>query len=456
MKKNKYIETKNEITNLKIKDFFEQNYIDFATYSSYRSIASYVDGLKNSQRKVIWVVEKFNIVKETKILTLASKTMDEAEYLHGDMSMNEVVTNLAKNYPGTNNLNLLYPEGHFGHRNNNEAAAPRYIMTHKEKYFNEIFVKDDKHIWNHQLFEGKVIEPKYLLPILPLILINGSVGIGTGFSQKILPRNPKRIIEILKNYLKKSKGFREIVPSINGFKGKIYKDSDNPKKIYYEGNYKIKNTTTIIIDEIPMTYDLVNYRKILEKLIENKIIKNYKDESNENEFYFEIKCERSLLKQSKEYILNTFELIKSEVENFTTITENNNIRVFNNEKELMMAFIDFRLDKYEERRLFLINKLEMELLVVSAKYLFIKAILDKKIIINNRKKDEIIKDLEKNKFHLVDDSYNYLLNMHIYHQTIEEYNKLKELEQKLKDDIKVLEALDNKKMWLKDLENLKI
>lgn len=457
--------------NIKIEDFFNEVYIDFATYFTYRSVASYVDGLKNSQRKVIWTVDKNNIKKDIKVSTLASKTIEQTEYLHGDASMQDVVTNLAKDYTTSNNLNLLEPEGHFGYRTNSSAAAPRYIFTKQTPYFNQLFIKDDIAVMEHQNFEGTTIEPKYMLPIIPMILVNGSVGIGSGFSQKILQRDPKKIIELLKKYLKTGQGFREILPNITGYKGKIYRQKENDAtRVYFEGVYKIKNTTTMEITEIPPVYDLVGYKRLLEKLVDTKVIKNYVDASNENEFHFTIKAERTLFKKSHEDILKTFGLLKTEVENFTVITEDNTIKVFENEKELFFDYVDFRLKKYTERKEYLLNKLNQQRLVIEAKHRFIRYIIEgiddkyikkfklkvKSLIINNRKKSEIEVDLKNYDFPLVEEAYDYLLNMAIYNLTKEMYDKLKQQEEDIKNKIKDLEKKSNKDLWLEDLENLKI
>lgn len=445
-----------KLTPIKINDFFETEYIDFAIYSTYRSIASYVDGLKNVHRKIIWTVEKNNIVNSTKVISVASKSMDETEYLHGDKSIQDAVITLAKDYPGSNNINLLSPEGNYGYRTDHSPSAPRYIETMKMSYFNQILIKEDQPILIKQSFEGTLIEPKYLLPILPLILINGSEGIGNGFAQKILGRDPKRIIEIIKNNLKTGKGFREILPCVKNYKGKIYRDKDIKLKVWFEGFITKKNTTTLIITELPIMYDIDSYKKILEKLIDKKIIKSYKDGSNKNEYYIEVKCERSLTKNDIESLLKIFELKKAITENFTCISEDNSIAVFNNEKELLLHFIDFRLEKYEERRLYLIKKIEIDKAVIDEKCRFIKMILDEKIEINNKKRKEVEEDLIRNKFKLVDDSYDYLMKMPIYNLTEEQYNKLLDQNNKLSNEIELLKSKTNKDLWLEDLDKLKL
>ena len=182
-----------------VTEFFNREYCNWASYDNLRKIASFVDGQKNAARKVLWYTLQKNQKNEIKVSQLDSKVAESEEYLHGSMA--GVVVNLAKDYPGSNNINLMYPEGNFGTRLIPEASAPRYIYTYGTKAFFEMFNKQDDAILNSQSFEGKDIEPVFMLPKLPVLLINGSEGVTSGYAQKILPRNPKDIQKYISYYL---------------------------------------------------------------------------------------------------------------------------------------------------------------------------------------------------------------------------------------------------------------
>ena len=129
---------------MKITTFFDVDFVEFARYDVYRKIASYVDGLKPSARKVIHVVDKLNITSPAKVSQLANRVADMTEYLHGEGSLAGVIVGLAQDFPGTNNINLIFPKGSFGNRTIPDPSAARYIYTHKLPVFNKIIHGDDR------------------------------------------------------------------------------------------------------------------------------------------------------------------------------------------------------------------------------------------------------------------------------------------------------------------------
>jgi len=186
---------------MNISKFLNEQYSDSALYINYRSTPSYIDGLKNSTRKVVYTVKKQNIKSQMKVSALGSKVVDTSGYLHGDTSIQGAIVTLAQDFCGSNNLSIMEPIGSFGTRHIPEAAAPRYIFTKPSKYFDYLFRKEDDHSLIEQEFEGEKIEPIFYVPTLPLILLNGSTGIGVGFASTILARDLNNIISIVNNFL---------------------------------------------------------------------------------------------------------------------------------------------------------------------------------------------------------------------------------------------------------------
>ena len=208
---------------MRIDRFFSDEYTVFSAYDNYRKIASYIDGFKPSARKIFYTIR--NETKKVKIETLANKTAESTEYLHGAGSLMGVAVNMAQDFAGTNNIPILTREGQFGNRLTHSASAPRYIYSKLEDICHQIFDKKDDIILIQQELEGKKIEPRWYIPIIPMILINGSEGMGVGYAQKIFSRKVSDIIEAVEDILK-GKEPKPILPSFNGFNGEIVKTGD--------------------------------------------------------------------------------------------------------------------------------------------------------------------------------------------------------------------------------------
>lgn len=425
---------------MKVSDFLDNELVDYASYSCLRAIASYIDGFKNAHRKVVHVLAGPDGSKNTKISTLAGIIQVKTEYLHGDIS-GSIVT-LAQDYAGTNNLSLIKKEGNFGSRFNHSNSATRYIFGSRSDIFNKVIKSEDFKILVHQEFEGTKIEPRFFVPTIPLILVNGSEGIATGFAQKILPRNPKEIIK----YLKGQKA--DLTPYFNGFKGSITK-IDNSWLI--RGSFK-RDKKFIEITEIPVNYDLNSYLKVLDALEEQKKIKKYEDFSDNDIFNFKVYMDTSL---DDEKIYELLKLQTRISENLTTIDENNKIKVFNTAEDLLDSYKEIKLKFTDLRKQSIISDLTQELRILISKYLFVSGIVDEKIIVNKQSKDKIVKQLENNKNIIkVDNSYDYLLRMQIHSLTIEKLKELKAEIDSKNNELKTISSKSNKDIWFEDLNDL--
>ncbi len=436
----------------KITDFFENEYVNFASYDNLRKIASLVDGQKNAARKVLWFIQQKNQKQEIKVSQLDSKVAEATEYLHG--SMEGVIVNLSQDYIGTNNINLLYPEGNFGTRLVPEASASRYIYTYGTKEFFEMFNKEDTNILEHQNFEGHQIEPKFLLPKLPLLLINGSEGISSGFAQKILPRNPKEIEKYIKYYLTHPeapvKPFKN-KPWFRGFKGEVHPGEEKNQWII-EGAFEVKDTT-VTITELPIGYSLKSYKKVLDKLEDEKKIQSYKDYSQED-FHFVVKMDRKTMKtMDKNRLLDYLKLRKKITENYTVMTENNTIEVFYSVSDILWRYITIKKLYLQKRKDYMISELAQGIRELVSKYVFIKSIIDETLVITKRPTEDIINDLEKmDKIIKVQDSFDYLLQMPLNSLTSSKINKLKDTIISHKEKLDNIKKSTIEDLWLSDLE----
>jgi DNA topoisomerase-2 len=437
---------------INIKDFLDKEYSNSALYNCYRMIASVVDGLKPSSRKVVYTIKKRNITSEIKVSRLAPAVAEETEYLHGEGSLQGVIINMTQNFIGTNNVSLLSPNGNFGSRQIPASSAPRYIFSKKSEDFDKFFDKVDDQILIKQEFEGSQIEPKFYVPTLPLLLLNGSEGMGTGFAQKILPRNQKDIIKAINDILATGDTRNKLIPYYKGFKGKIQPGA-TAGSWEIVGNYSIDNTTTITITEIPIGYSLSSYLKVLNKLVDDNVIKSFEDLCENDQFLFKLNVQRTFTKMTHEEILDKLKLIKRVTENYTCIDENNSIRVFESIHDILKYYISIRLDYYEKRRLFLIEKLKEEIDYLESTKFFILNVISGNIKINNVPKKKIEEQLEAFKEIIKkEDSYDHLLRMPLYSLTKEKVEEfLKQIKDK-KEKLNYYIKSTSNELWKTDLE----
>jgi DNA topoisomerase-2 len=441
---------------VRIVEFYNTDFASFSSYSAFRGIANVIDGQKPSSRKVLCSIK--NLKEKTKVASLASRIVDTLEYIHGATSLEGVITGMAQDFVGTNNINLLEPKGDFGSVCIQKAGAGRYIYVNKQKVYDKILCSDDECILEEQEFEGTKIEPKFYVPIIPLILVNGSEGIGTGFAQKILPRNPKTLIKLLQNTCEHKTQIRSsILPYFEGFSGEIVKTGDASYDI--KGKFERLNTNTIMVTELPVGYDIEKYSAILTKLEDDKVITDFTDKSEpkDNKFLFEIKATREFVKLSDETLMDKLKLVKKVTENFTCIGINNEIVEFKSELEILDYYVTCRLDYYAKRKDWLINKIKEELMVAGSKFYFVKLILEDKIKVFKQPKDAIIKQIEESEafpFYKRDDSFQYLINMPVHSFSNETIEELKKQISAKKEELKVYTEKSINSMWLDDLNEL--
>lgn len=441
---------------MKISEFFNKDYVDQASYDNLRKIASLVDGQKNASRKILYTVLEKNIKDKIKVSQLGSKVAEFAEYLHG--SMDGVIVNLGQDFAGTNNMPLLQKKGNFGTRFSNEASASRYIYTYGTTEFFDLFKKEDSPILKHQFFEGNQIEPMFYVPTLPILLINGSEGVSSGFAQKILPRDPKCIKQYIKEYLTEPLGNvrpykgTSLIPYYNGFSGTI-EQGENSSQWLIKGKVQKKNATTVVIDEVPVGYNLKSYIKVLDDLEDKRIIRSYKDMSEDDNFKFEVSfLGTDLKKLDEEKLLETLKLVKKVSENYTVMNEHNKVETFNSVKDIIERYIDVKLQYLEKRKQYLCENLESEIRYDYSKYVFIKMITDEELIINKRKKTDIENDLNKVKeINKLDNKYDYLLNMNIMSLTEERMKKLLNDIKTKKAQLDKLKNSEATNIWLDEI-----
>ena len=437
-----------------ISEFLSQEYKDFSLYTiENRAIPSVIDGFKPTHRKIIHVcndIWKSGTEKPLKVFQLAGKVASDAFYHHGNQSLESAIITMAQGFK--NNMALLEEIGQFGSLRSPEPGAARYIGTKLNKNFRLLY--KDFELLEYKEEEGVEIEPKYFLPIIPTVLINGSSGIAVGFSSNVLNRNPIDIINACESVIK-GKKITDIKPFNNFFTGDYIQDSENHKKWFIRGKLQVVNTSTVKITELPPSMTYEKYENILDGLVENKSIVSYDDNCKDTIDYTIKFTRESLAQLDEDKLFKLLKLEETETEIFTTLDESGKLKIFDNSKDIVEYFVNFRLDYYIRRKQFLLDKLKHELKVLANRGRFIKFILDGKLEIKGRKKEEIILDCWKLGLEKMDDSYDYLLRMPIWSLTQELFDKLKDDYRSKKVEVEELEKIEPKDMYLTDLSELK-
>ncbi|KAI6153143.1 DNA topoisomerase II [Pisolithus tinctorius] len=468
-------------------DFINRELILFSMADNVRSIPSMADGLKPGQRKVIWGCFKRKLKKEIKVAQLVGYISEVAAYHHGEASLTMTIVNLAQDYVGSNNLNLLLPNGQYGTRDQGgkDHASARYIFTELSPWTRTIFNPADDPLLTYLKEDNDWIEPEYYMPVIPLVLVNGAEGIGTGWSTNIPSYNP---VDIIANLRRLMDG-EEMVPMLpwwKGFKGTVRKVGDH--KYDVTGIARKINDTTVEITELPIHKWTQSYKAELEAMIGEKgdgVIKDYKEHHDNVNVHFVITMGAKDLEKAEEQGLVEFFKLTSKVNTSNMICFNfeGKIQKYDSPEEIIEEFYPKRLAYYQKRKDFLANELQTQFERLSNQARFVKMIVDKELVVSNRKKADIIADLRKLKFRPFpkvskakaageteevinqdDDAaeaeeaagstdYDYLLGMAIWSLTKEKIEKL--LQQAAEKEAELLALLERtpRGLWNEDLDN---
>jgi DNA topoisomerase-2 len=222
-----------------------------------------IDGLKPGQRKILWVCLKTNLRSDIKVAQLSGKVSEQSAYHHGEQSLNLTIVGMAQAFVGTNNINLLVPTGNFGSRLSPEAGSARYIYTRLTPITRLLFHQDDDQLLEYLTDEGMPIEPKYYVPIIPMVLVNGAEGIGVGWSTKVPQFNPRDVIENCRRHIR-GEPYLEMIPWYSGFTGEIA--AAGPTKWTAKGRAEIISDEQIDITELPVQVWTDDYTEFIDKL----------------------------------------------------------------------------------------------------------------------------------------------------------------------------------------------
>ena len=463
-------------TNVTYEEFIDKELIHFSKYDCDRSIPNLMDGLKISLRKILFSAFKKNLTNEIKVAQFSGYVSEHSGYHHGEASLNAAIVGMAQNFVGSNNINLFMPNGQFGTRlqGGKDSASERYIFTQLNKITRSIFPAVDDNVLDYLNDDGLSVEPIYYAPIIPMVLVNGSKGIGTGFSTDIMCYNPLQIIEYLQNKLLSIEDEIEFVPYYEGFKGVISKISN--EKFLIKGSYEKLADDKIKVTELPVGYWTEDFKELLENLIEPgvdkegkklaAIIKDYDDMSKDTNVDFTItftKGKLAELEASKgDYNCNGLEkLLKLYTTNTTTnmhlFDAEDTLHKYEKVSEIIDAYYSVRLNLYGMRKQYMIDALERELVLLSNKAKYIQENLDGTIDLRKKKKEHVIAMLEEKGYNKIDndEEYKYLTKMPMDSVNEENVDKLLKDKGDKESELEIIKNTTVHKMWKSELDHLK-
>jgi DNA topoisomerase-2 len=497
-------------------NFINKELIHFSKYDCDRSIPNVMDGLKRSLRKILFSAFKKNLTKEIKVAQFSGYVSEHSGYHHGEASLNAAIVNMAQNFVGSNNINLFVPNGQFGSRmlGGKDSASERYIFTLLSNITRHLFSELDDRVLTYLDDDGTPVEPLYYVPIIPMILVNGGKGIGTGFSTSVPCYDPMLIIAYLKQLMTGVEcGIteRDFVPYYEGFKGTIKRASEvvseldeesleddvsvvsggsiasggggggaaakkpkkprkstiaNENKFIVQGVYQIVGTDQVRITELPIGTWTTDYKDFLESLVQPAvdkagkkiptIIKDYVDNSTKHSVDMLVTFQKGKL---AEY--TNAKLIK--LLRLSTSISTNNMHLFDAEDklkkytsitEIIGDYFHKRLELYAIRKDWLLQNMERELVKLSNRAKYIIYLLEDRIDLRRKTKDQVFDMLQSNEFDLIDGEYSYLTKMPMDSVTAELVEKIMREKGNKEAELNELRRKNEFEMWTEELNAL--
>ena len=466
-----YLDTSNP--QVKYEDFMNQELIHFSRYDCARSIPNMMDGLKISLRKILFSAFKRKLTSEIKVAQFSGYVSEHSAYHHGEASLNGAIVNMAQTFVGSNNINLLEPNGQFGTRlqGGDDSASERYIFTQLNPLTRKIFPDVDDAVLNYINDDGLIVEPEFYAPIIPFTLINGISGIGTGFSSSIPAYNPKDVVQYLKSKLTNVEYTGgEFIPYYEGFRGTIRKIAEN--KYLVKGLYEKIGEDKIRITELPVGTWTMPYITFLEGLLDGGVDKAGKKIPPSIKDFTSLCTEVSIditvvfpkgklaeLEQSVDATTGVNDLEK--MMKLTTSLSTTNMHMFNHEfklhkyvnvSEIIDDFYGVRLDIYGKRKAALIKDMQKKLMKLSNRARYILETLDGVVDLRRKNAQQVSELMDARKFDKLEGDYKYLIKMPMDSVTQENVQSILKEKEETEKELSILTATTLEKMWLSELD----
>ena len=462
--------------------FVNDELIHFSNADNLRSLPHVMDGLKPSQRKILWAARKRNLVSEIKVAQLAGYVSETAAYHHGEVSLTGAIVGMAQNFVGSNNINLLAPNGQFGTRlqGGADSASPRYIFTALERIQATVVSKADDPALSWLEDDGQTVEPEYYMPVLPLLLVNGAKGIGTGFSTEVLPYNPKDLVASLRARLRGEVADltgASLVPWWDGFRGAVTLEG---KKVLTRGIYQFldDDSNRVRITELPVGTWTKDYKAFLDKCVSGeaggpkagdassatRVLKSFQEAYNDVDVEFVLTLDPEYYHEARIWpaeFEKKFKLVEStSLTNMVAFDCEGKIRRFASAGEVLETFYMARIGGYVSRKANELARLDAEIVELDARVRFVRAVVTGALVVANADDEDLFADMQKLGLPLLSASagaedlrgYEYLLRMRVDRLKAKAVLELEAELAAVKAQRDELAAKSAEDLWLADLD----
>uniref|UniRef100_A0A7S1ITT9 DNA topoisomerase 2 n=1 Tax=Eutreptiella gymnastica TaxID=73025 RepID=A0A7S1ITT9_9EUGL len=488
------------VSSVSVADFVNKELVLFSRADCERSIPNVMDGFKPSQRKILFCCfKKKGLEKsEIKVAQLSGYVSEHSAYHHGEASLQGTIIGMAQDFCGSNNINLLEPSGQFGTRitGGKDASQPRYLFTKLTPLARAIFPAHDDELLDYKEDDGLSVEPHWYAPIIPMVLVNGCRGIGTGYATSIPNHNPATLIEWIRCRIK-GKELPQLIPWYRDFT-----NNDRIRAREEEGAASFRcygtirevgsNNTVVNITELPVEKWTEDYKNFLEGLLKEEIIHDFQEYHTDVKVDFEIQMDPATLQHFREVGLEEKFKLRSSipVSNLVCFDHNGSIAKYDSTKDIVEEFYQVRSEYYRKRKDLLIDKLTNDCEKLKNMVRFVTEVVSGSLVVMKRKKKDMLGDLKTRKYKAFppevkrtiakgavdydaqgeddegeegaqgDDAdqssrdYDYLLGMKIWSLTYEKIEELKAQLAKKEEEFNILYKTEPSTMWLRDLDNL--
>ena len=471
--KDAYLDTNHPT--VQYENFIDKEMIHFSKYDCARSIPNMVDGLKISLRKILYSAFKRKLTSEIKVAQFSGYVSEHSEYHHGEASLNGAIVNMAQNYVGSNNINLLEPVGQFGTRlqGGDDSASERYIFTMLNTMTRYLFPEADDAVLAYLNDDGTMVEPEYYVPIIPFALINGISGIGTGFSCNIEPYNPLIVIQYLKNKLaNQPTADIDFVPYYEGFKGTVHRLAE--QKYLIKGRYEKLGEDSVRITELPVGTWTMPYTTFLETLLDGSsvdktgkkippVIKDFTSICTEVAVDFTVVFQKGRLVELESAIdANGCNGVEKLLKLFTTVSTTN-MHMFNADcklhkyatiEEIIDDFYTTRMEIYKKRKAYLVADMEKKLIKLSNRARYIQETLTGTIDLRRKNAQQVTELLTTMQFAHFDGDFKYLIKMPMDSVTQENVDAIMKEKATTEQELSSLKSTTLEQMWSQELNSL--
>jgi DNA topoisomerase-2 len=483
------------VKKMRYRDFIDKELIQFSIADCERSIPSVVDGLKPGQRKILFSCFKRNLRTAIKVAQLAGYVSEHAAYHHGEASLQSTIVGLAQDYVGANNIPLLYPDGQFGTRlqGGKDCASARYIFTRLAVIARSTFHKSDDDVLDYKDDDGFPVEPQFYVPVIPMVLVNGTSGIGTGFATSIPNYNPWDIIANIKN-LMNGRDVTPMVPWYYGFHGTI---TEKEKGKYMSiGKCIVVDDMLVQVKELPIGYWTGQYKQFLEELVQKEFVISFREYHTDITVDFDVVVHPEVLRtwKDKNIVEEKLDLRATiSASNLMCFDEHGKLTKYSDAEAILKAFFIIRLEYYGKRKDYMLAQLRSLCEKLKNMVRFLRAVISGTLIIHQKKKVALLRELrdqgfkpyppdqtravakasivaevenvETTEFEEPSETespevaqssrdYEYLLGMKLWSLTAERVAALEAQVRNVEQEIRTLEGKSPKDIWSEDLIKL--